>query len=106
MKKCHICQQAKHELVHPTGLLQPLSIPQGAWQDLSIDFIEGLPMFEGINVILVSVDKFTKYGHFVQFKHPFTEQSVAKSVLDNVVKLHGIAKSIVTDRDKIFTSAI
>lgn len=40
VKQCLICQQAKHELEHPAGLLQPLPIPMGAWQDLSMDFIE------------------------------------------------------------------
>lgn len=104
IKQCQICQQAKHELIHPAGLLQPLPIPQGAWRDWSMDFIEGLPMSAGSNTILVVVDRFTKYSHFLPLKHPFTAQIVARVVLDNVVKLHGFPKTIVSDRDKIFTS--
>ena len=59
-----------------------------------MDFIEGLPIFDSSNAILVVVDRFTKYGHFLPLKHPFTAQTIAKVVLDNVIKLHGFPKSI------------
>jgi hypothetical protein len=104
IKQCQVCQQAKHEHNHPAGLLQPLPIPKGAWQDISMDFIEGLPLSHGCNSILVVVDRYTKYAHFLPLNHPFTAQGVARLVLDNVVKLHGLPKSIVSDRDRIFTS--
>lgn len=79
VQQCTICQQAKHLNSHPAGLLQPLPIPEGAWCDIYMDFIEGLPKSEGYTVILVIVDRFTKYAHFV--KHPYTAKSVAKSSL-------------------------
>jgi hypothetical protein len=64
IKQCCVCQQAKVERIHSLGLLQPLSIPQGAWQDLTMYFIEGLPKSEGYDSILVVVDRFSKYAHF------------------------------------------
>ena len=99
VKQCEVCQHAKHSLTHPMGLLQPLPIPEGVWRDLSMDFIEGLPKSEGYLVIMVVVDRLTKYAHFVPLKHPYTAQSVAQLFMDTVVILHGLPNSIVTDRD-------
>lgn len=93
IKQCPICQQAKHSNNHPAGLLQPLPIPQGVWMDLSMDFIEGLPKSQGCNVILVVVDRLTKYSHFVAVKHPYTAATIAQLFMDNIVKLHGLPQS-------------
>jgi len=106
VKQCQTCQQAKHLHTHASGLLQPLPIPEGIWQNISVDFIEGLPKSEGYSVILVVVDRFTKYAHFIPLKHPYTALSVARVLFDTVVKLHGLPKSIVSDRDKVFTSLV
>lgn len=89
---------------HSAGLLQPLPIPSGPWQDLTMDFIEVLPSLEWYNSILVVVDRYTKYAHFIPLKHPFTAQTVVRAVLHQVIKLHGFPKTIVSDRDRIFTS--
>ena len=105
VKQCSVCQQAKHMNSLPAGLLAPLPIPEGAWQHITMDFVEGLPISNGYNAILVVVDRFTKCAHFLGLKHPFTAAQIAKLVLDNIVKLHGLPSSIVTDRDKIFVSA-
>jgi len=104
VKQCQICQQSKHSHTHPSGLLQPLPIPAGVWQDLSMDFIEGLPKSEGYSVILVVVDRLTKFAHFLPVKHPYTVATIAQLFLENIVKLYGLPKSIVTDRDTIFVS--
>jgi hypothetical protein len=104
VKQCLVCQKAKHSQQHPAGLLQPLPIPAGPWQDISMDFIEGLPSSDHCNVIVVVVDRFTKYAHFFATKHPYTAQTIAQLILDNVVKLHGLPKTIVTEKDTIFLS--
>jgi hypothetical protein len=106
VKQCEVCQHSKHEHNHPLGLLQPLPIPEGAWQDISLHFIEGLPTSGTCNVILVVVDRFTKFAHFIPLKHPFIAHQVAKVLLDFVVKLHGVPKSMVSDRDRIFMSVV
>jgi hypothetical protein len=85
-------------------LLNPLPIPANAWQDLSIDFIEGLPKYEGYLVILVVVNHLTNYAHFMPLKHPYTASSVAQVFFNNVVKLHGVPRTILSDKDKVFTN--
>ena len=61
-------------------------------------FIDGLPKSERYDTILVVVDRFSKYAHFIPLHHPFNAQVVAHAIFDNVVKLHGIPKTIVSDR--------
>lgn len=85
-------------------MLQPLPTPQGACQDLTMDSIEGLPKSDGYDTILVVVDRFSKYAHFIALKHPFSAMVVAQVFLDNIVKLHDVPKSMVSNRDKVFTS--
>uniref|UniRef100_A0A8R7NYH1 Integrase catalytic domain-containing protein n=1 Tax=Triticum urartu TaxID=4572 RepID=A0A8R7NYH1_TRIUA len=77
-----------------------------AWTRLSMDFIEGLPKFEGKEVIFVVVDRLTKFAHFLPLSHPFNVKSVAQVFIDNVIKLHGPPIAIVSDRDRIFTSQL
>lgn len=71
---------------------------------MSLDFIEGLLRSEGFNSILVMVDLFSKYAHFVGLRHPFTVASIAKVFFQAVYKLHGMPSALVFDRGKIFTS--
>jgi hypothetical protein len=99
-----MCQQAKPNRSKSPGLLQLLKVPDAAWQIISMDFVEGLPQSGSANCILVVVDKFTKYSHFLPLQHPYTTDSVAKVFLDQFYKLHGMPTSTVTNHDKVFTS--
>lgn len=104
VRQCTICLQAKPDRAKYPGLLQPLPVPSNSWEIISMDFIEGLPVPGSANAILVVVDKFSKFSHFIALRHPFTAQTVAQLFLDNIFRLYGLPKSIISDYDKIFTS--
>jgi hypothetical protein len=91
------------ETIKTLGLLQPLSIPSQHWEEVSMDFITGLPKYEGKSVITVIVDRLTKYAHFCALSHPFKASTVAITFMETVQKLHGSPMIIVSDRDPIFT---
>jgi hypothetical protein len=73
---------------------------------VSLDFVEGLPKAGKFDTTLVVIDKFAKYGHFIPMAHPYPTQSVAQLYVDNVYKLHGLSKVLISDGDKVFTSAL
>lgn len=82
VRGCITCQQ------HPSPLLARV------WDDLTMDFIEGLPKSETIDTILVVVDRLSKYAHFIGIKHPYMAVSVADIFIKNIVKLRGIPQSV------------
>lgn len=104
VRSCDTCQRQKYMASSPAGLLQPLPIPEQIWEDVSLDFITGLPKSKGFEAILVVVDRLSKYCHFLPLKHPYTARSIAELFAKEIIRLHGIPSSIVSDRDPLFMS--
>lgn len=105
VKECKICQQTKSTTRRPAGLLQPLPIPTGIWEDLSMDFITHLPSSHGFTVILVIMDRYSKGVHLGALPTGFSAFKVASLFLELVCKHHGFPRSIVSDRDPVFLSS-
>lgn len=106
VRNCNLCQRNKNDLAANPGLLQPLPVPEGVWQSISMDFIEGLPPSFSKHTILVVVDRLSKNAHFLPLSHPFTALEVAQCYLDQVFKLHGMPQTVVNDRDLLFLSEV
>lgn len=101
---CHMCSRAKARRHLPYGLLQPLTVPESPWTNLSMDYIDGLPLSNGFDSILVVVDRFSKYSIFIPTNSRTSATDLAFSLLDRVFSKHGIPESIVSDRGSRFTS--
>lgn len=105
VRGCLVCQRNKTEHLHPAGLLLPLPVPAAVWSDIAMDFVEGLPRVAGKTVILTVVDKISKYAHFIALAHLYTAETVVRAFFTDIVRLHGVPTSIVSDRDTVFPSA-
>lgn len=101
---CLSCQQTKYETQKPTGLLQPLPTPSLVWEDLSLDFITGLPLSNGVSTILVVVYRFSKGVHFGTLPPHFMAYKTTLFFWDIVCKLHGFPRSLVSNMDPIFVN--
>lgn len=106
VQHCRTCLWSEPDRAKYPGLLQPLPVPSSSWAFISMDFVEGLPRSGSSNAILVVVDRYSKFAHFIALHHPFTAFSMARLFMDNVYKLQGMPQAIVSDRDHIFTSTL
>jgi len=98
MEGCDSCQRNKNCIEQPAGKLMPNSIPEKPWMYILADFITKLPLAQGYNTILVVVDWLTKMVHFIPTAEKTMAEGLAKLFRDNVWKLHGLPKSIISDR--------
>ena len=96
------CQHNKLEHTPPTGLLHPFPILEQKWESISVDFITSFPKVFGKDCISVVVDRLTKFAHFFVVTTTFTAAQVAELFFKEFFILHGLPKSIISDRDKIF----
>ena len=110
IKKCAECQKNKHNTHAPYGELQEIEPPGQPWEDISMDFITGLPpskdpvtglVYNGITVV---VCRLTKAAEFIPYRKDYTAEQLGYSICDKVIRHHGMPKTIISDRDKLFTS--
>jgi hypothetical protein len=102
---CDVCQRVKVEHQRPAGLLQPLKVLKWKWEEISMDFIVGLPRTrDGYDSIWVIVDRLTKVAHFIPVKTTYSGAQLAELYMSRIVCLHGVPKKIVSDRGTQFTS--
>ncbi|KAK8940812.1 hypothetical protein KSP39_PZI010806 [Platanthera zijinensis] len=103
--RCQACALVKAECQKPGGFLKSLPIPEWKFDDISMDFVHGLPRSQkGNDAIWVIVDRLTKVSHFLPMRKDDPVEKLAKLYVDSIVRLHGVPHSIVSDRDGRFTS--
>ena len=105
VSKCLICQQVKIEHRVPAGKLQRISIPEWKWEQVTMDFVTGLPKtVKGYDGIWVIVDRLTKSAHFLPINKKYSLDKLASLYIKEIIRYHGVPVSIISDRDPRFTS--
>ena len=103
-RNCHTCKRSTASREGKQGVLRPLPTPQRSWQDISMDFITHLPKSGPYDAILVIVDRLTKMKHFLRCRGTCDAERVARLYTKHVWKIHGLPKTIVSDRGPQFVS--
>jgi hypothetical protein len=103
VSECDTCQRVKASHLRVSGTLQPLPIPSWKWEDISMDFIVGLPnTSQRHDSIWVIIDRLTKTAHFLPVHTTYSAKKYAEVYLNQIVQLHGVPKTIISDRGAQF----
>ena len=103
--KCLVCQRVKAEHQVPSRLLQPIRIPEWKWDRITMDFVVGLPLTgRKHDSVWVVMDRLTKSAHFLLVRTDYSLDKLAELYIKEIVRLHGIPISIISNRDLRFTS--
>lgn len=104
---CHACQVSKPSTLSTAGLIKPLPVPTQRWEQISMDLYSGIPLTaRGNNCVVAFVDRLSKRVHLVACSTKATAADVAEIFCKHVVRLHGVPRVIVSDRDTRFTSSV
>ena len=104
---CDICQRMKVPRHRPYGLIQPLPRPEKAWQDISLDFIVGLPPSKRrrkvYNAVLMVVDRYLKMVQYIPCSGDIDSLELVEVLLDEIFSKYRILRLIISDRGATFT---
>ena len=105
IRRCLTCQQVKAKHQKPEGLLQPLEMAEWKWEHVMMDFFTRFPRTQQRHdAVWVIVDRLTKSAHFLAVRMTFSLERLCQLYIQEMVRLHGVPVSIVSDRDPRFTA--
>ena len=103
--QCLNCHQVKYKHLRPGSLLQRLQIPEWKWEHVTMDFVVGIPRTKKkFNAIWVIMDMLTKSAHFILVMTTYSSEQLAHIYIREIIRLHGVSVSIISDRSTQFTS--
>lgn len=104
VRNCHTCQRSRTSRHAPFGILRPLPIPERPWQDISMDFVVGLPWSEGKDAVWNVVDRLTKQRHFVPCRTDADAKDMVELFIRHILPHHGLPRTITSDRGPQFVA--